>query len=383
MPVQDLTPQLRTRLSKVERAVGIFVIIATLLLLAGLAFYIYSTAQRKGWLKTKFPYHVYLKGGEGIRAGDEVTLMGFPAGRVTQVEAMAPFYWEGNVFVQFEILEPYDGYIYEDSIVKIVPKGFLGQRGLEVIQGGLSGRTNLHATYDVVRSKKGKVEKVSGVWDDQAGKYLALSEKPKGYGLKVDEGASVTERAEKLVAQVEAALPNILNMTNQLGQVLSNAASITARADILLADARPIVTNAAAITANLKDPNGSLGKWILTPELSGQVTQTVANLNVTLTNANQMIVQAKGTIANTDTNMTKLATGLDETIINLANITSNLNAQVQSNSNLVSNVNSAIVNADTLMQGLKKHWLLRSAFKEKKPKEEKQPKQVTPVRRTK
>ena len=40
--------------------------------------------------------------------------------------------------------------------------------------------------------------------------------------------------------------------------------------------------------------------------------------------------------------------------------------------------NNAIVNADTMMQGLKRHWLLRSAFKEKKPKEEKQ---VTPVRR--
>src|ERR1051326_2135752 len=184
MPVQDLTPQLRTRLSRVERAVGIFVIIATLLLLAGLAFYVYSTAQRKGWLKTKFNYHIYLKGGEGIRAVDEVMLMGFPAGRVTEVEAMEPFYWEGNVYVQFQILEPYDGYIYDDSVLKIVPKGFLGQRGLEVMQGGLSGRTNLHATYNVVRNKKGKVEKVNGVWDDQAGKYLSTSQKPKGYGLK-------------------------------------------------------------------------------------------------------------------------------------------------------------------------------------------------------
>ena len=371
MPVQDLTPQLRTRLSKVERAVGIFVIIATLLLLAGLAFYIYSTAQRKGWLKTKFPYYVYLKGGEGIRAGDEVTLMGFPAGRVTQVEAMPPFFWEGNVYVQFEILEPYDGYIYDDSKVRVVPKGFLGQRGLEVVQGGLSGGTNLHETYKVVRDKEGKVQQVVGVWDEQAGDWLPQSKKPKGYELEVDEGASVTERAEKLVAQVEAALPNILNLTNQLGTILSNIASVTAKTDTLLADARPIVTNAATITENLKDPNGSLGRWVLSPELNTQLGQT-------LTNANELMVQAKGTIANTDSNVTRLATGLDETIINLANITSNLNAQVQANSNLVSNVNSTIVNADTMMQGLKRHWLLRSAFKEKKPKEEKQ---VTPVRR--
>ncbi|HUS35411.1 MAG TPA: MlaD family protein [Verrucomicrobiae bacterium] len=372
MPVQDLTPQLRTRLSKVERAVGIFVIVATLLLLTGLGFYIYKTAQRKGWLRTKFPFHIYLQSGEGIRAGDEVTLLGFSAGRVTKVEPMPPFYWEGNVYVEFEILEPNHGYIWDDSKVKIVPKGFLGQRGLEVLQGGLSGRTNLHAIYKV-EPPKGKVERIVGVWDDQAGDWLPPAKKSKGYGLKVDEGASVTERAEKLVAQIEAALPNILNLTNQLGAILTNMTSVTARADTLLADARPIVTNAAAITENLKDPNGSLGKWILSPELNAQ-------LGTTLTNANQLIVQAKSTIANTDSNVTKLAVGLDDTIINLANITSNLNSQVQANSNLVSNVNSTIVTADTMMQGLKKHWLLRSAFKEKKPKE---PKQVTPIRRKK
>lgn len=377
MPVQDLTPQLRTRLSRVERAVGIFVIIATLLLLAGLAFYIYSTAQRKGWTKTKFSYYTYLRNGEGVREGNEVTLLGFPAGRVTKVEAMPPFYWEGNVFVQFEILEPYDGYIYDDSTVKIVPKGFLGDRGLEVQVGGVTPGYKPHPTYDVERNKSGGIVRVNGVWDDQAGKHLPVSERPKGYGLKADEGAAVTERAEKLVAQVEAFLPNL---TNQLSKIMSNLVAVTARADSVLADARPVITNAAAITANLKDPNGSLGRWILSPELNGQLNQTLANVNVTLTNANQTIVQAKGTIANTDTNVTKLASSLDQTLINLADLTSNLNAQVQINTNLVSNVNSAIISADTLMQGLKRHWLLRSAFKEKKPKDTKQ---VTPVTKSK
>jgi ABC-type transporter Mla subunit MlaD len=365
MPVQDLTPQLRTRLSRVERAVGVFVVLATLLLLAGLSFYIWNTAQRKGWLKEKFPFYTYLRTGEGIRAGDEVTLMGFPAGHVTKVEAMPPFFWEGNVFIQFEILEPYDGYIYNDSTVKIVPRGFLGQRGLEVQQGGLHGGTNI--VYQVERDKKNKVVKVDGVWDDQAG-YVPVKTRPKGYGLKAEEGAAVTERAEKLVAQVEAFLPNL---TNQLSTIMSNLVNVTAKANTTLADARPIITNAAAITDNLKNPDGSLGKWILGSGMSSQLTQTLASVNVTLTNANATVLQAKAMLANTDSNVTKIALGLDETLINLADLTSNLNAQVQMNTNLVSNVNSAIISADTLMQGLKRHWLLRSAFKEKKPKEPK------------
>src|SRR5205085_3849885 len=218
--------------------------------------------------------------------------------------------------------------------------------------------------YDVVReaTKNGgsKVVKVNGVWDDQAGKYMPLSERPKGYGLKTDEAPAVTERAEKLVGQVEAFLPNL---TNQIGTLLSNLNSVTARADDVLANAQPILTNAAAITANLKDPNGSLGKWILTPHITDQLDETIGNLNVTLTNANQAVLQTKLTISNTDSNVTKLAGSLDQTLINLADLTSNLNAQVQVNSNLVSNVNSAIVTADTMMQGLKRHWLLRSAFK--------------------
>ena len=49
MALQDLTPQLRTRLSRVERAVGWFVFLATLLLLFGFGYYLKHTAERRGW----------------------------------------------------------------------------------------------------------------------------------------------------------------------------------------------------------------------------------------------------------------------------------------------------------------------------------------------
>jgi hypothetical protein len=49
MPLQDLTPQLRTRLSRVERFVGLFVTVATILLIIGLTYYVLQTAKRKGW----------------------------------------------------------------------------------------------------------------------------------------------------------------------------------------------------------------------------------------------------------------------------------------------------------------------------------------------
>jgi hypothetical protein len=50
---------------------------------------------------------------------------------------------------------------------------------------------------------------------------------------------------------------------------------------------------------------------------------------------------------------------------NLAGLTGNLKAQVDRNQNIVSSVSKLIVDTDDMVQGLKRHWLLRSAFKDK------------------
>src|SRR5262245_61555972 len=60
MALQDLTPQLRTRMGRVERWVGLFVLGAALLLLGAFAYYIAHTAHRKGWFLTKVPYFIYV-----------------------------------------------------------------------------------------------------------------------------------------------------------------------------------------------------------------------------------------------------------------------------------------------------------------------------------
>ena len=74
---QDLTPQLRTRLNRMERWVGVFVALALLLLLVGLSYYIYQVAQRKGWYLEHAIYHTSVMNAAGLRVGDPVKLMGF------------------------------------------------------------------------------------------------------------------------------------------------------------------------------------------------------------------------------------------------------------------------------------------------------------------
>jgi len=54
---------------------------------------------------------------------------------------------------------------------------------------------------------------------------------------------------------------------------------------------------------------------------------------------------------------------LGETLDHVADITSNLNAQVKATPNMLPGISKTIGDTDDLIQGLKRHWLLRSAFK--------------------
>jgi len=406
--LQDLTPQLRTRLSRLERVVGLFVGLATLLMMAGLAYYIYQTAKRKGTFDTKVRYYTFARSAAGLKIGQSVKLMGREVGEITQLELQPPgdYY---DVFVAFDVKEPYFGYLWEDSRAKIGASDFLGNRFIELTKGTNGPVTYLFREFkEVALDQVGSLigtndvrfvdeiydewvtnilakpmdrltttnlltianarsvttirlidtptvtKKPTGIWDHTAARYKAPDadqETRKGYFLVPDEAPALADRLEKVVSTVEGALPNILELTNRVNRVLDNSALTAAHADELLMAARPIVTNLTLITGNLTGPRGSLGEWILPPELSRQITQALISANTLLTNS--------------DARLTGAAVDLDQTLENLAKITGNLHAQVKANTNIVSEVSTLIIDADDMVQGLKRHWLLRSAFKNK------------------
>ena len=148
MAIQDLTPQLRTRLQRVEKVVGVFVLVAILALVAGFAYYLYHMAQRKGWLIQKSPYFTFVDSGEGLKVGDPVMLMGFEVGNITVITAQPPGA-QHRVYVGMEVRSPYYGYIWTDSRIRVAAAGFLGNRVMEISPGVTGGAT--------VREEHGKV----------------------------------------------------------------------------------------------------------------------------------------------------------------------------------------------------------------------------------
>ncbi len=411
MPLQDLTPQLRTRLSRIERAVGWFITIAVVALLAALGYYIYHRAEVKGWFLTKVNYRTSLNNAAGLKVGDPVKLMGFNVGEITRIEANDPSDWYG-VTIDFRVKADYYGYIWLDSKVRVAPSDFLGNRSIEIVKGKFmqaTARTTkdkqvLVLNSDLTRNKfKELRDALSMQWTNKTfkdfraevrtnssliGEFLLhkisfeasneldtlIKQNPQvyytnlanatNYWLEPIESPALTERLETVVTALEGALPNVLNLTNELTRVLTNTGNAVERLDKTVADAHPLITNLTAISYNLKDPNGSLGTWLLGTDMHERLFTTLTNAEATLT-------VARSTLDHTDTKLVALADDLEKSLINLANLTSNLNSQVRTNGNLVSNIDKAITDTDDLVQGLKHHWLLRSAFKKKPAKDEK------------
>jgi ABC-type transporter Mla subunit MlaD len=366
MALQDLTPQLRTRLSRMERAVGWFVLLATVLLVAGFAYYIYNTAARKGWFIQKVEYQTSLANATGLKVGDPVVLMGFTVGDITSIEANGPWDYYG-VTVYFRVKKPYFGYIWTDSKVKVTSASFLGSRQLEITKGSagvptVAENTNKVAVgvlkQDYFKSQFTKLtnsmdgvqalKELNQAAEDHRQTYYTGFEGVKPYWLDPLESPAVTERLEAVVGQVEKALPNFLGLTNQLTQIMDNTARATSNLDVVATSAKPVVENLASASAVLRGPGG-FGDWLLPPGAPAQLGGALTNANVLL--------------ANTDTNLAALVAELSRSLDSLADITSNLNSQVQANTNLVKEVSDIIVHSDEFVQGLKRHWLLRSAFK--------------------
>jgi hypothetical protein len=167
-------------------------------------------------------------------------------------------------------------------------------------------------------------------WDGRYHHYKIFTPADDTAWLRAVESPPVSDQLQAMVTQVQQALPGILALTNKIATVLDNTALATSNLNLTVAEARPMLTNFAVISGQLREPGGAM-VWALG------------------TNGNDRV---QGSLTN-----------IDAMIMHLADITSNLNAQVQANTNMLGGISKTVTDTDGFVQGLKRHWLLRSAFK--------------------
>jgi ABC-type transporter Mla subunit MlaD len=411
MALQDLTPQLRTRLSRMERLVGWFVFLATALLLFGFGYYLYQKAQSKGWFLVKAKFYTYVGSAAGLNVGDSIVLMGFQVGQITQIAAMPPR-TQHNVMICFEINQlnqrgsPYFGYIWsQGSRVKVNSSDFLGKRSLQITRG--TNGFNVYSTHPlesfsteeaknlsdpdnwrlaeniygdnsnllfhaftsldetnltpIIATKHEPIlafnikvdrHRITAMWNDQLQRYEEYNNRDpsetNAYELFVDETPPISDQLQAMVSQMQAALPGILALTNKIAAVLGNAADATSNLNRTIVSAQPLLSNIADISGQLRVPGGPI-IWALGTNSDLQVQTALTNADILLAHLN--------------TNVDQVTLQIGMTLDNVANITSNLNAQVQANPNMLYGISKMVKDSDDLVQGLKRHWLLRSAFK--------------------
>jgi hypothetical protein len=171
-----------------------------------------------------------------------------------------------------------------------------------------------------------------------------------------DEAPALTERLERMLVKVDKALPKFLALAAPLSETATNATLLTSNLNFTLTSAQPAVSNLVFLTEQLRG-RGQLGEWLLPTNLN-------AELQIALTNLSVLLATSDRAIASADTNLTASLQSLTKSLDELGGITGSLRAQVEANTNLLSAISQSVVNTDDLVQGLKRHWFLRSAYKQ-------------------
>jgi uncharacterized protein YoxC len=394
-----------------ERLVGWFVLAAMALVVCGFAYYIRYTAAQRGWFEPKATYFTYSDTGAGLAVGDPVKLMGFPVGRITAIEASPPRGpgSDHNVRITFIVVGTNYSYIWTGSShVSFTASLLSGTRQLDISKGTGTNNYNTYINFPVEKMSLSEIEAsthldklrlgqeiytgtnrvmnawaalsnhwqsieklgvsqvwvidgmdrkkdITSVWNDLAHHYEPVDQ-TNSYCLTPDETPALMDHINGIVGQVEAALPRILAYTNQIVATLSNVTQISSNVNAELVKLNPILSNVDYITASLRDTNGSLGNMLIPPVLKEQIVGTLSGTRATMTNVNI-------TLDDVNTRLPSVLEGVDLVLSNTANITSNLNNQVVANSNMLTAISDMVIHSDSLVEGLKHHWLLRSAFK--------------------
>ena len=358
--MHDLTPQIRTRLRRVEWLVLAFLVGSGLLFLLALGWWLKTTGDARGWFVTEVPYYTYLDNAGAIREGTPVKMMGFTIGKVDSVTTAedTPYNrsMKFNVYVHFLVREPYYGYIHSDSICRLGGTGvdLLGGSWLELTRAEGQGVPTVVTSNAIPQVLNDQFAYKSPSLE-RTNKYLVyhpFKSRDSGYFMATIHSVSLMDNAEDTVAMVHEALPGL---TNAIAGILGDLQRITS--DLRPALARP----------------GGLGELVIPTNLMRGLETTLNDLHRTQDNLQPVITNAGVTLAvatETAQELKPLFLQVQGAVSNVQALVVSLESQVAS-TNLVGNfsrlADKAALLADTTDTLMRRHWLFRSAFKTNEP----------------
>jgi phospholipid/cholesterol/gamma-HCH transport system substrate-binding protein len=288
---------MKIRFSRFEKIAGLFVGLAFLSCVAGMA----AIAIKNGWLSMKVTYQAEIESADGVHAGTVVQIAGLRVGSVTAVELES----NDRVRVKFEILERFSYKVRRDSVVQMFRPFILSEKVLEITAGRddqpelpAGSLIPVAAAYDIMDFLSGKKMAAVLTSFDNLADSLRV----------VGQAFADKKRTQSLIQIFDRLNPLVQNLNTMSVEVvkLTSVANKQQRAEL-------IVGNLAKISSELEQMLPAFNREV--PDVGVQLGQIVKNLNV-LTTEFQKLTPALNAIAPELPRTSRRAVeALDETVV--------------------------------------------------------------------
>lgn len=268
---------MKIRFNKYEKVAGLFVGVAIVASVTGLA----GVAIKNGWFESKVKYATELESADGVHNGTAVQISGLRVGAVTSVTLES----DHRVRITFEVLEKFANKIRKDSSVQMYRPFILADKVLDISVGSETAEflepgsiLPTHSGTDIMDVLSGK----------KMGQMLSSFDNLAGSLKIVGEAFSNPERTKNLVQVLDKVNPLVNNLNSMSAEFTK-----------------------IAVYANKSLPH--FQKEV--PDVGNQLGQIVKNLNV-LTTEMQKLTPAISVIAPELPRTSRRAVeALDETVV--------------------------------------------------------------------
>ncbi len=289
-----------------ERLVGVFVLVAVVLLFVSIAF----NKQTERFFAPKFTLHAYITDATGVSTDTPVMVYGLDVGKVTKLSLSE----DNRIAVTMEILERFHRLIRTDSTAEISKLSVIGNAAISI--------------------KPGSTDKPM-LGND--------AELPMEQPLSMDQ---MMTQVSPVLADVKATLAQINALSHSidpkdLNQLMSNLAAVTGNLKIITGQFATSQGSTAAAVQNLA-------------ETLKQTEQRIAELQPLIKNANAASADLPGLV----TQSRKLVTQLNTTM-------GTVNYQLQALPDMVARTREILDETDSTLQAIQNTWPISSAVAKK------------------
>lgn len=332
------------RIQHWDRYVGIFVLLAILILITSLVF----VARGQKWFEKRHRYIATFAKVQGVKPGTPVTISGMEVGSVNSFRLNA----EGKVEIQMDILRSYKDFIRKDSEVTIAT-ALLGGKTVEISRGSpdlppaaekqvlpsqeprdltdFLQEIDVKAPLKKVDEALENLKSLTARLNSPEGELFTILKNVEFISAQLKEGrgsAGAVLRDPKLYREAAAAAEAANRSAAHIEEAAANAARIS----------RELPAVVQQVDGRIREIQGILG----------DIKKATAELTPILENVKQTAAEGPAIAAN-----------VKEISREMREITGDVKRTTPELPELVHQTRETVEDADQVLTGLRNHWLIR------------------------